>query len=454
MSVQRQEPAEGPQRPPSTAEEARRNPGVLRWFYLHAATNTLFWTCTLGGSLFALYMRNLGLEPGRIGILMSLFPFMQVLSLGTGALVERIGHRKAFLWFYGSRKLTVMALATTPWLLGWLGTGWTFAFVVACLILFGVQRSVGETGYYPWLKEFIPDEIRGRTQGTAMIFGALSAGAGTLLAGWLVANRNRLELGRLGAFQCSYFLFALLGLVGVLGARRLPGGRPPMQRPKRPGFARRLANGLRDRRLVTFLIAAGILEGSVMLFAGLMPLYMRDVVGLSEAHVVRLTFARMVGALAAGLLAGRVADRCGSRPVLFALLISLALMPILWMFLPDLGTARVVGAYAAYLLFGIALSGAVLAALQLMYNTVVSEENKNEYLALRYAVTGLVGGTIPLLAGQSVELFSGLDGRWMGLPLSAYLPLFALSALAWIVSAMLFGRIRDTIPRTNSPKSH
>ncbi|MFW6133610.1 MAG: MFS transporter, partial [Planctomycetota bacterium] len=324
---------------------------------------------------------------------------------------------------------------------------WTFAFVAACLVLFGIQRSLGETGFYPWMKEFVPDAVRGRAQGTATVLGSLAAGAGMGLVSWLVGNRDALHLGRFGPFQLAYLVFAGAGLLGVLGTSRLPGGHAPQRaRPSAggSGFARRLTASLRDRRFAAFLLATGILQGSMVLFAGLMPLYMNDIVGLAERHVVLLSIAQMGGAVTAGFVCGRAADRYGSRRMLFLLLGAMAMMPALWAALPLLGVARTVAAYAAYLLFGTSLVGANIAAIRMMYNSVVPDAKKTEYLAVRYALVGLVAGTMPLLAGHSVEAFAPLTGKkLLGLPLNPYLPLFACCAVAWVGCAMIFARIHD-----------
>ncbi len=130
--------------------------------------------------------------------------------------------------------------------------------------------------------------------------------------------------------------------------------------------------------------------------------------------------------------------------MLFVLLGSMAAMPALWLALPVLVSVRTAAAYAAYLVFGLSLTGSNIASLRMMYNSVVPEAKKTEYLAVRYAAVGLIAGVMPLLAGQSVAAFAGLDGTWLHLPLNPYVPLFAVCAVAWVLCALLFRRIPDT----------
>jgi hypothetical protein len=124
----------------------------------------------------------------------------------------------------------------------------------------------------------------------------------------------------------------------------------------------------------------------------------------------------------------------------------MAAMPAGWAALPMLPAGRFAAAHGAYFLFGAALLGANVAAMRMMHNTVVPPEKKSEYLALRYAAVGLVAGAVPLLAGSSLGWFEGLAGRWHGLPVSAWLPLFGLCSLAWAGSAALFGSISEDKP--------
>ena len=420
----------------------RRKQSRLKWFYMFAGANTVFMQCTIAGSLFALYMNELGLNPARIGVLISLFPFMQTVSLISTPTVERIGFKRSFLLFYGSRKLTVMAMALAPWILGFWGEGATFCFIAACIILFGLQRSLGETALYPWRKDFIPDHVRGRVGGIANMVSMIAAGTGLYIASLVVEHGGEWGLGNTGAFQLAYVAFPLVGILGVLGMGRLPRAESPATEHGKP-FTSRLWQALKDRRLVRFLCGAGIMQGSLPLFAGFMPLFMKHEVGISSGSIVRLTIAQMAGGFAAGYLSGRAADRFGSRPVIITLLIALATMPVFWVWMPLLSGWQLIAGMTVYFLFGAALFGTRIAEMRMMYNTVVPEERKSEYLAIRYSLVGIIAGCIPLFAGQSVNLFSDLEGTLLGVPLTPYTPLFAIAAVAWITAIFLLGGIEE-----------
>jgi len=417
---------------------------LLKWYYLLAGANTAFAQCTFGGGMFPLYLKELGLSAQRIGALMGLIPFMQVLALFATPLIERLGYRRSYLLFYGSRKFTIMALILAPWVLSIFGNGALFYFVAGCILLFGVQRALGETAYYPWLKEVVPDSIRGRAQGMANLCGALASGVGFGLAGFFVDYSGDLGLGRFGGFQAGYFFFACVGLVGIASAMRMVGGQPVERHPDHPPFLNRLREAARDRRFLMFLVGAGVLQGSATVFGTFMALYARELLGIPSGTVVQMSIATMAGGVTTGYLWGRAADQYGSRRILTILFSLLACMPLAWMGLPLFSAAAMLPVTAvAYFLFGGVFFGAMAASFRLMYNSIIREEKKGEYLAIRYAVVGIIAGSMPTLAGQSVGLFEGVGGSYLGVPLTPFTPLFAILAAVWAGTAWLFGRIGE-----------
>lgn len=417
-----------------------RPPPHVKWYYFQHITNSVLMQCTLGGALFGLYMTELGLNAARIGSLVALFPFMQALSVVSGLVVERIGFRRAFLLFYSGRKLAVLALAGAPWVLDTFGPAATFRFIAVCVILFGLLRSLGETSLFPWMKAFVPDACRGRVQGVAMMGGSGTALFGLLAVAGLTHAATEWGWPPERPFQAAFVCFPLLALLGVAGTSRLPGGARPAAPKSACDFFRGLRHSLKDRRFLVFLAGEGAVMGCLFLFVGLMPVYMKTVVGIPNAQIVLLGATQMVGAALAGRFAGQAADRAGGGRTLFRLLLGLAAMPGVWLLLPALGPARVPAAYLVYLAAGFGLIGANIAVLRLLMNGIVKEARKTEYLSVRYAFAGLVAGTFPLLAGWSTEWFARLE-RVDILFVNAFLPAFALCSLAWLFGAILFRRL-------------
>jgi MFS family permease len=426
---------------------------TLKWFYLLVGANSAFAICTFGGSLFPLYLKELGLSPERIGMVIGSIPFMQVLALPSMPIIERLGYRRSYLIFYGSRKFTILALILAPWVLQTFGADALYVFVVGCVLVFGVQRSLGETAFYPWIKEIIPDAIRGRTQGTAQLFGTLAAGLGLMLAGVLVEHHDVLGLDRFGGFQAGYLVFVAIGLVGIAASTRMGGGHAIERHPESRPYVRRLLDSTRDRRFLKFMLGAGVIQGSQALVAVFLALYSRDVLDIPSGRIVHLSIGTMLGGAVFARFWGQAADRRGSRGVLTKTLSIMAALPALWLFLPMLSpVGRLAGVAVSYFVFGGVLAGAMVASLRLMYNSVVPEAKKGEYLALRYAAVGIIAGTMPALAGQSVGFFADFSPTFFGLPLTPFSPLFLVLIAIWIGTARLFRSIGDDGPHGEIPQ--
>jgi len=409
-------------------------PRYIKWFYFQTTSNIALINCTLGGPLFSLYLGTLGLDAARIGMVVSLFPFMQVLALASGGLVERMGFRRAFVIFHGVRKFFVIALAAAPWVLATWGPAVAFGFVAACVAVFGILRSLGETAIYPWMKEFIPDECRGRVLGTAVVWSAITTVVGMLLLSGLVHQGARLGWRPATPFQLAFVVLPLLALCGVMGTTKLPGGHAPRRHKPLSVFFRGLKRALRDAHFRRFLLGDAMIVGISALFVGLMPVYLLTVAAFDSAQILLLGIAQMAGAVCSGYFNGRAVDRLGSRRVLLRILAGFSLLPILWLALPGLGRWSIPAAYLVYFLFGFVYNGAAIAIVRILYNGIVPQKRKTEYLAVRYAVSGALAGFFPLLGGLSVCWMDGVSKHGV----CSYLPAFLACMLASLGGVIVF----------------
>ena len=122
----------------------------LRWIAASGVMNTVFCAITVFGSVFILFLSELGLDKARIGFLISLLPFCGLLALLTARVVERIGYKRTFLIFWGARKIILIPMLFTPAILENWGIDAAFAWITGIILLFGICRAVGESASYPW----------------------------------------------------------------------------------------------------------------------------------------------------------------------------------------------------------------------------------------------------------------------------------------------------------------
>src|SRR5512138_3742624 len=78
---------------------------AIPWSLGYDLSNTFFVQLTFFGSVFILFLNDLGLDKSQIGILLSVMPFLSLLSLFITPSVSRLGYRKTFLFSLSARNL-------------------------------------------------------------------------------------------------------------------------------------------------------------------------------------------------------------------------------------------------------------------------------------------------------------------------------------------------------------
>jgi preprotein translocase subunit SecY len=91
-------------------EKIRRLP----WLLAADTLNTMFFSITLTGSVFLLFLDELGLNEGQIGFLLSLIPFCGIVALFVAPTVAHFGYKRVFVTFWGIRKFVISLLLLTP----------------------------------------------------------------------------------------------------------------------------------------------------------------------------------------------------------------------------------------------------------------------------------------------------------------------------------------------------
>ncbi|MFB3890733.1 MAG: MFS transporter [Phycisphaerae bacterium] len=420
-------------RDPTTVEKIRGLP----WINAYSSLNSAFCQLTVFGSVFILFLNDLGLRKTQIGMLLALMPLCSMLSLLTAPYVARFGFRRSFLLFWGARSIVILPLLLTPWYVTRFGTGSTFVFIAVILLMFSLCRSIGETAWYPWSHEVIPPYIRGKFSAVnGMLQTTLSMSA-VLMAGWV------LGLGT-GLWRYLWLIGGgvVIGLTSVAAMSFVPGGAPPSAGTADKFSFRRFLPAIRDRNFLLYLAGVGLvmLGGSLMAFV---PLYMRESIGLRESQVVFVQGSGMIGVLASSYLWGWAADRYGSKPVMLLGLAATVVMPILWFLLPRHSSWSMLLAVGVGAAGGLASLGYGIGSARQLYTDVVPQEGRTAYFSLYCAWCGLMAGLGAPLAGQVLQASAGLGGSLGWLSFDAYSPLFAGSVLMLGGGMLILSRTRS-----------
>ena len=419
----------------SRAEQAQLR--ALPWFLAYGVLGSFFVFWTFGGSVFLLFLNELGLPKGQIGVVLSLFPFCGVLALGFAPTAMRWGWKRVFLLAYGIRKGVMALLLLLPWVLAAAGHAVAVMFLFAVIICFALLRALAETAYYPWSQEFTPNRFRGKFTGLSMVLGTCASGVALGIAGWVIGPG-----AGLARFLALIAAGCVLGLLGVACMTKVPGGAP---RPAgQPPAAHRagMAAALRDRNFLAYLGGIGGVTLGTTLLTSFLPLYVKEQLGVAPGTVVALDIVVMIGGALAGLLLGWAADRVGSRPVLMPSAAVTLLVALGWLLLPRQIPHAVAWCAALYFMNGGAAGGVAIAASRLLFNSVIPPERSTAYTAIYYAWLGITGGLAPLLAGAIIALGGGWQTRLGGVVVDSHSLLFLGAFLMLAAGWWLFGRVR------------
>jgi len=417
----------------TNAEKIRRLP----WNIAHNAANNVFCYFTVFGSVFILFLNELGLPKTQIGFLLSLFPFCGVLALFVAPAIARAGFKRTYIIFFGLRKFVIAFLLLTPWILSRFGSQATFIYVAGILLVFAICRAVAETALYPWLQEVVPDSIRGKYAAISSIFTTLVGSLAIAVAGYVVGC----SLG-LSRFMVLIGAGVIFGLISVWCAFFIPGGASVPNTAAKTAHFKKMMSVLQDRNFLFYIGGIGVVTMVTVGLLSFVPLFMKEQVGLSSGNVVLLQIGTIVGGLLLGYLWGWSADRYGSKPVMLSGLHLMVLLPICWLLIPRHSAWSSSLAMSIAILSGLASGGWMMGSGRLLYVSLVPSQKKTEYMAIYYAWIGLVGGCSQLIAGRSLDYCKGITGEFFSLTLDPYTPLFVVSFILLIVGVILIRQIR------------
>jgi MFS family permease len=418
---------------PTNAEKIR----LLYWHYIRDAMNTVYVHFTFFGSAFILFLNELGMTNSEIGFLLSLAPFLGVLSMFFASSVGRFGYKKTWLTFFGLRKLMTFLLVLVPWVASRNSHQFTLYFIGAIVALVALCRAISETAIFPWMQEIIPNSIRGRFTAIANIVVNIVGLIAVTVASWVIEHGTGYS-----RFTVLFALGAIFGLLSVWASSFHPGGASTRGTANENIPLKSLLQPLRDRNFMIFIAGISMITLATVPMFSFQPLFMRDQIGLSDANVVMLVNGTLLGALSATYLAGWAADRYGSKPVMQTGVWMMMLMPVCWLFMPRLTAISLPIAIGIAFLQGIATIMWAIGSSRMLFVNVVPPDQKAQYMGVYYTLASLIAGISQLVGGWMLDLFEGLSGQFATIVIDAFTPLFIGGFLLLIVAMIMFHFIR------------
>lgn len=418
-------------------EKIRRLP----WAFAHIAANTVFCQLTVFGPVFVLFLTELGLDKAQIGLLLAFFPLAGIVAPLVAPLVARVGYKRIFVALWGARKLVIAGLLLTPAVAARYGASGTLRFVAADMAAFALCRAIAETGMYPWMREFIPDRVRGRFAAMDNLLGTLFGFLAVSFAGYVIGRSAGLN-----GYMLLIFVGVIFGLVATAAIVFVPGGTPQRGSGSAKPDLRATRATLRDRDFVRFLAGLGLMTLAVVPLNSFLALFARERLGLPQANVIFLQGAVLAGGLLSSYLWGWAADRSGSKPVMLAGVISAVALPLLWLATPGQRPWTFFAALGVAFITGAGQPAWSVGYSRFLFMDVVPEGGAAQYMAAFYAWAGITGATGAIFSGQVLQRVQNLSHSTLAAGVDAYALLFtcsvicALGALAILLPARSRGR--------------
>lgn len=422
-----------PYHPPTTAEKLQGLP----WSLAANAGNAVFAQLVFFGPAYVLFLNELSISRSDIGFLLSLVPFTGLVALFITPRVARYGYKRTFITFWAARKAFAALLLIVPFAAFNFGVEAAIILITVIMIGFSICRSIAETGYYPWIREFVPDSVRGKYAATNSALSNLVSIVATAFATVVIGLST--DINR---FIILFIVGIISGFIAVVMYTRIPGGaaEKDTENPITLSF-HDIVDTLRDRNLRFYL--GGLLlfvYGTAPLYSFL-PLFMRQEVGLNESTILSLQISILIGGLLSSQLLGWSADRYGSRPVMLSGLTLTALLPIGWILMPRLADISLLFALTLAFFQGVATIGWSVGSSRLLFTRVIPEDNKARYMAVYYAGLGLIGGTSQFLGGRLLDLFNDVNGQFLFIKLDSFTVLMVIGIVLPALSMLVFRHV-------------
>lgn len=413
----------------TTAEKIRRLP----WNIALSATNNVFATFTFFGSAFVLFLNMMGVTTSQIGFLLSLLPFSGIVAIFIAPKVAQFGYKRTFVLFFGIRKIVTAFLLLVPAVLARFGEGGVLALVTIIVAAFALCRAISETALFPWAQEYIPNSVRGKHSAINDMVARVTGLIAIAVAGYVLEISTGID-----GFMFLFVVGIGFGFASVWSSSHLPGGAPTQAQQT---SHRDYLEVLKDRNFTLYMVAlAFVIFGSAPL--AFLPIFMQDHVGLTDSSIVLLQMGPVIGGFTAVYLFGWAADRYGSKPVMQIGLAMKTLLPVAWLIMPRQSSASLAVAMGIAFIWGIAEIGWAIGSGRLLFVRVVPYEKRAEYMAVYYALVGVLGGISQIVSGRLLDAFTGISGQFLFLTLDNFTPMFVGGLVLTAVSLILFSRVQ------------
>jgi MFS family permease len=421
---------------------AWERPSIMRKHIVTGAMGMVYFVL-LSGIYLVAFGNAIGLKYWQWGVLSGASSFVLLLQLLSAYWVWRTGFRRS-LWFaaaLSARLLRAGAIVVAFALIDLSGSLARLLFVLL-IVLSNCFDALAAPPWFSWLADIIPEKEHGSFMGRRSAWIAIANAAIVFPIGLLVDSAA--EDWKLIAIMGVFAFGLVIGILDLLLHRTIP--EPRMKRQRRGSFRQGLMQPLMDPNFRPWLIFNGCWSFAMTLGGALATVHFIENLGIKRnfmAGSIVLILLPLAATMLTSSWAGRLIDRHGVRPVLRWGYLLWGCLPAFWLVatpgnaLLVLGLAAVTGSIA---------SGAALNASVKMVTRARSSMHVPLYFAVSTCVGSIAGGAGPLVAGLALQITEGKSWEYVGLTLTGFHLLFALSLILRLLSTLLLRRLSNRVP--------
>lgn len=423
----------------TTIQQKRSYP----WLYSFTCWLTLGFLLVFG-SLFPLFCNALHMSKTQIGVILSILPFSYLITIFVSQWVARHGPKKIMLIFYFIRYWFILLMPLAIWIARQYGSTAAFAWIAFLVLFFAVFRSIGETGWAPWMLDLIPSRVRGKVDALNSIAGNIGAAIASLAAVLIM----KLWPGFTG-YSTAIYIGVLFGFFGIYMVWRLPGGEPQSVEKKKWDLIANFRTAIQNARFTTWLKGMSLFSigGTAFVF---LPLFLSEKIGFTVDKIMLFSVCFQAGVLLSAVFWGWSADRFGSKPVVMTTCMALCLIPVFFVILPRMDQQSMIATGGVYALLGVLSQGALAGLNRYFFVTVLpTVQNPIFCSSVNLAIQSVVAAVCAFLFGWLLDMMQSVKYDWRILHIDNFTILFVLMLVCYIGFLFVFRRAAyDTSVRT------
>ncbi|MEP6867730.1 MAG: MFS transporter [Novosphingobium sp.] len=375
---------------------------------------------------------DLHLSNSQVGTVAGIFSFAWALAaFGISRISDVIGNRKLLL------VIATLAFSACSFLTGLASS---FAMMIGARIVMGIA----EGGVMPISHAIVADEVdpqhRGLAQGIAQNFGSNFFGSfvAPVVLVWVAQHygwRNAFYIAGIPGLLSATLLWFFIKEPLALPAKSQAAARPQFG-DALAGWLRAVGEALKVRNVLICVVMGILLVAYLVICWAFMQLYLTNVRGFSAGEASWLMGTLGLSATLGSFLIAGLSDQIGRRPVMIAMPLIAAILPLGAMFWQ--------GSYlgmSAIFFIGWGLNG----VFPLFMATIPSESVRPEQAA---TVFGLCMGSCEIVGGAAGPQVAG----WLADAYGLAAPLWMMLALCLLAGLCAFGLI-ESAPRVLGRKS-